>query len=119
MYNILTDPLIRFDLSDRSRVIASLPEVYAALMAAEVDAFPGLRPHQRHAWHAFLVQLGTMAMHRSGRRRPAVRFRRLGGADSQPHARRRALAPGGGRHHQTRLHAAASQISGRGEGLPE
>ena len=66
MYNILTDPLIRFDPSDRSRVIASLPEVYAALMADEVDAFPGLRPHQRHAWHAFLVQLGTMAMHQSG-----------------------------------------------------
>ena len=45
---------------------ASLPEVYAALMADEVEAFPGLRPHQRHAWHAFLVQLGTMAMHKAG-----------------------------------------------------
>jgi CRISPR system Cascade subunit CasA len=46
---------------------ASLPEVYAALMSDQVEAFPALRPHQRHAWHAFLVQLGAMAMHRAGR----------------------------------------------------
>ena len=36
---------------------ASLPEVYAALMADIVESFPAIRPHQRHAWHAFLVQL--------------------------------------------------------------
>ena len=65
MYNILTDPLIRMNASNGSRVEASLPEVYAALMADAVDAFPALRPHQRHAWHAFLVQLGTMAMHKA------------------------------------------------------
>ena len=65
MYNILTDPLIRMNASNCSRVEASLPEVYAALMADEVEAFPALRPHQRHAWHAFLVQLGTMAMHKA------------------------------------------------------
>ena len=66
MHNILTDPLIRMDKSDGGRIQASLPEVYAALMADEVDAFPALRPHQRHAWHAFLVQLGTMAAHIAG-----------------------------------------------------
>ena len=66
MYNILTDRLIRTDTSGSSRVEASLPEVYAALMANEVEAFPTLRPHQRHAWHAFLVQLGAMAMHEAG-----------------------------------------------------
>ena len=54
------------DKSDGSRVEASLPEVYAALMADEVEAFPALRPHQRHAWHAFLVQLGAMAVHEAG-----------------------------------------------------
>ena len=47
-------------------VEASIPEVYAALMADEVEAFPALRPHQRHAWHAFLVQLGAMTVHRAG-----------------------------------------------------
>ena len=65
MLSILTEPLIRMDTSSGSRVEASLPEVYAALMADEVDAFPALRPHQRHAWHAFLVQLGAMAMHKA------------------------------------------------------
>ena len=66
MYNILTEPLIRFDRSDGKRTEASLPEIYAALLADTVIAFPALRPHQRHAWHAFLVQLGAMAMHRAG-----------------------------------------------------
>ena len=66
MYNILTEPLIRMVKSDGSHDESSLPEVYAALMADKVEAFPALRPHQRHAWHAFLVQLGAMAMHRGG-----------------------------------------------------
>ena len=52
------------------RVEASLPEVYAALVADRVEAFPALRPHQRHAWHAFLVQLGAMALHQAGRTEP-------------------------------------------------
>ena len=66
MLNILTERLIRMDKTDGSRVEASLPKVYAALMADEVEAFPALRPHQRHAWHAFLVQLGAMAVHGAG-----------------------------------------------------
>ena len=70
MYNILTERLIRMDRSDGSRVEASLPEVYAALMADKVEAFPALRPHQRHAWHAFLVQLGAMAVHGAGLSEP-------------------------------------------------
>ena len=70
MYNILSDPLIRMDKSGGSRLEASLPEVYSALMADEVESFPALRPHQRHAWHAFLVQLGAMAMHRAGLTEP-------------------------------------------------
>ena len=65
MFNLLTEPLIRYH-SPAGNLEASLPEVYAALMADAVIAFPALRPHQRHAWHAFLVQLGAMAMHRAG-----------------------------------------------------
>ena len=65
MYKIISEPLLRYDHSVSGRVEASLPEVYAALMADKVDAFPALRPHQRHAWHAFLVQLGAMAMHQA------------------------------------------------------
>lgn len=70
MFNLLTDSLIRFLQTGGAVVEASLPEVYAALMADRVDAFPALRPHQRHAWHAFLVQLGAMAMHRAGLSEP-------------------------------------------------
>lgn len=66
MLNLLTEPLIRFESASGERVAASLPEVYAALMADEVASFPALRPHQRHAWHAFLVQLGALAMRRAG-----------------------------------------------------
>ena len=66
MHNVLTDKLIRFRLSNGAASEASLPEVYAALMADEAETFPALRAHQRHAWHAFLVQLGAIAMHRAG-----------------------------------------------------
>ena len=65
MFNLLTEPLIRITTADGT-CVASLPEVYAALMADAVDAFPALRPHQRHAWHAFLVQLGAMVMQKAG-----------------------------------------------------
>ena len=65
MLNILTEPVIRMDTATGRRS-ASLPEVYAALMADKVVAFPALRPYPRHSWHAFLVQLGAMAMHRAG-----------------------------------------------------
>ena len=66
MLNILTEPVIRFDRTGGTGTEASLPEVYAELIANSVSAFPALRPHQRHPWHAFLVQLGTMAMHLAG-----------------------------------------------------
>ena len=65
MHNLLKDPLIRVIVGGVLQT-ATLPETYALLMRDRVDAFPALRAHQRHAWHAFLVQTGVMAM-RSGR----------------------------------------------------
>ena len=64
MFNILTEPQIRINTT-YSVYTAALPEVYEALMADEVGTFPMLRPHQRHGWHAFLVQLGALAMYRA------------------------------------------------------
>lgn len=61
-FNLLTELVFRVETGESSHVTASLPEVYAALMRDDVVAFPALRPHQRHAWHAFLVQLGAMAL---------------------------------------------------------
>ena len=66
MFNILTEPIIRFDSARGTRTEATLPGIYAALVGDKVASFPALRSHQRHAWHAFLVQLGAMAMHRAG-----------------------------------------------------
>ena len=63
--NLLTDRLIRTRLTDGEVEIHSLPEVYAAMSLDRVAAFPALRPHQRHAWHAFLAQLATISMHRA------------------------------------------------------
>ena len=66
MLNILTESVMRCRRYSDRLAWTSLPEAYVALMANEVEAFPALRPHQRHAWHALLVQLGAMAMHRDG-----------------------------------------------------
>ena len=50
----------------------SLPDLFASLAAGGVSGFPALRPHQRPAWHMFLVQLGALALwrHRSEARSP-------------------------------------------------
>ena len=66
MHNLLVDPLIRVHLPGGNVACLSLPEVYSALIADHIAAFPALRPHQRHAWHAFLCQLGVIAIHRAG-----------------------------------------------------
>lgn len=70
MFDLLTDHLIRVDRRNGDRDTISLPEVYEALMADDVTGFPALRPHQRHAWHAFLAQLGTVALLEFGRDEP-------------------------------------------------
>ena len=70
MHNLLSDPLLRARLSGGGVEALSLPGVYEAMVADRIDAFPALRPHQRHAWHAFLAQLGAVALHRAGRDTP-------------------------------------------------
>ena len=65
MFNLLTDPLIRVRLTNGTSAALSLPEVYEALAADSIAAFSALRPHQRHAWHAFLAQLGVIAVQQS------------------------------------------------------
>ena len=61
--NLITDSILT--LSGGERV--SLPELFAALSRGEVRGFPALRPHQRPAWHMFLVQLGALALWTAGR----------------------------------------------------
>lgn len=65
-YSLLDEGLIRYrSVADGCTVNASLPQLMAALAADEVRDYPALRPHQRHPWHAFLVQLAAIAMHRA------------------------------------------------------
>src|ERR1700722_12338238 len=66
-YDLLSDELIRATFSSGGNYRLPLPALLAALMRDEVTAFPALRPHQRHAWHAFLVQLGALALLSAGR----------------------------------------------------
>lgn len=63
--SLLTDASIRA-CSGAGRL--TLPGVLAALSRAEPLVFPALRPHQRQAWHALLVQLATIALSRAGLR---------------------------------------------------
>lgn len=70
-YNLLDEPLIRTRLvADGQAKALSLPELFVALGKDEIRDFPALRPHQRHPWHAFLVQLAAIAMHHAGRTEP-------------------------------------------------
>lgn len=59
--NLMTEPLIQTD-----RGILSLPGLLAAMARGEVAAFLALRPHQRPAWHMFLVQLAALALSDTG-----------------------------------------------------
>ena len=59
--NLLIETLIQTDQG-----MLSLPGLLAAMARAEVAAFPALRPHQRPAWHMFLVQLATLALSDAG-----------------------------------------------------
>lgn len=64
--DLLHDRLIRVETDDGLKRL-SLPEVLSQVARDGVRSFPALRAHQRHAWHAFLAQLGTIALHAAGR----------------------------------------------------
>ncbi|WP_272010931.1 hypothetical protein [Roseovarius sp. ZX-A-9] len=56
-FNLLAEPLIQSDAGWHS-----LPGLMAAMARGEVRSFAAMRPHQRPAWHMFLVQLATLAL---------------------------------------------------------
>ncbi len=65
-HNLLTDALLSIEGDAEAREAATLPGVLARLGARVNTEFNGLRSHQRHGWHAFLVQLAAIATHRAG-----------------------------------------------------
>ncbi|MCY4148118.1 MAG: CRISPR-associated protein Cse1 [Gammaproteobacteria bacterium] len=63
--NLLREPLFTV-YTDNATVTLSLTGVMAAMARGEILNFSRLRPHQRPAWHMFLVQLGALALWTSG-----------------------------------------------------
>lgn len=61
--NLLSDPIFGVRTVDGEVLSMSLPATLQALSEDAVETFTGLRPHQKHAFHAFLSQLGAMAVH--------------------------------------------------------
>ena len=62
--SLLVRPTFSIRTPGGSTSTLSLTELLATLGSSEVEAFLGLQAHQTHAWHAFLVQLAAIAMHR-------------------------------------------------------
>ena len=61
--NLLTRPVITTSNGPKQ----SLPAMMNDMARGSIRSFPRLRPHQRPAWHMFLVQLAALAITRSGR----------------------------------------------------
>lgn len=62
-HNLLTDPLFSVTLTDRRHTRLTLPGCLAELAAGRLSTFDECASHQQQSWHAFLVQLATMAIH--------------------------------------------------------
>ena len=72
MLHFLTNSLIRARLISGELKSLSLPALYASLMRDEIESFPALRPHQRHVWHAFLVQVAALGLFGAGETGPVA-----------------------------------------------
>jgi CRISPR system Cascade subunit CasA len=65
-YDLLTEPSLGVEYRNGGWERLSLPSVLAALSTGIDLEFTALQAHQMHAWHAFLVQLGALAVHAAG-----------------------------------------------------
>ena len=61
-HSLISDGVFQVTGADGAVACLSLPQVLARLSAGEDLGFDALRPHQRPAWHAFLVQLAYLAL---------------------------------------------------------
>jgi len=61
-HSLISDGVFHVTGADGAMACLSLPQVLARLSAGEDLGFDALRPHQRPAWHAFLVQLAYLAL---------------------------------------------------------
>jgi CRISPR system Cascade subunit CasA len=68
--NLLDEALIRIRDPGGQGQRLTLPELFVALGRDAVRDYPALRPHQRHPWHALLVQLAAQALHDADEKQP-------------------------------------------------
>ena len=69
--DLLSSRFVTLDNGQR----VSFPGLFAALASGSARGFPALRPHQRPAWHMFLVQLGALALwHQNSEARPPADY---------------------------------------------
>lgn len=66
-FNMLAEPLLTAIVGGGPRKGWTLPDALAELSAGVDLSWSALRPHQEHAWHAFLVQLAAIALDRAGK----------------------------------------------------
>jgi CRISPR system Cascade subunit CasA len=62
-WSLLTEPIIRARSVSGSLTLHTLPSLFIALTEDQIQDFPALRPHQRHPWHALMVQLAALVRH--------------------------------------------------------
>lgn len=68
--DLLVDPVFRVRDATGARSSVSLARALALLSRGEGIEFLALQRHQEHAWHAFLVQIAAMVLHRAGTSAP-------------------------------------------------
>ena len=66
-FNLVEQPFLSARLASGIAGL-TLPGLIAAAMRDEIDDLPAVRPHQRQALHAFLAQVGALALVAAGRR---------------------------------------------------
>src|SRR5690606_14336115 len=66
MFDLLAEPLLPITTTRAGPILRSLPQLFALYREDEILTHAFLRPHQRHPWHAFCVQLAALALHRAG-----------------------------------------------------
>jgi CRISPR system Cascade subunit CasA len=65
MLNLLCENIITGIAPGAGKCGWTLPGVFSGLVRDQIASFPSLRPHQRHVWHSFLVQVATLAMQKA------------------------------------------------------
>jgi len=69
-YDLLTEPVLRVREPAGTTAMVSLATTLARLSRGDEIEFCALQPHQEHAWHAFLVQIAAIVLHRQSATAP-------------------------------------------------